>query len=135
MKHILYALWLVPVSLLHAAEKNDFAPLDAANLDQGVFRQWVAGEESPVFFRGDPKKEAPAVVWTQQGPPYIFGVRYGVGRDAGRRHMRIGFANDIQVGSVLVSGGGTLSVLKAEAAYPGALDDDSQWGPAERLED
>ena len=75
------------------------------------------------------------IVWTTQAHPYIFGVRYGVGRDAGRRHMRIGFANDIQVGSVLVSGGGTLSVLKAEAAYPGALDDDSQWIAAERLVD
>jgi hypothetical protein len=128
-------LWLVPFSLLQAAEKSDFAPLDAANLDQAVFRQWVAGEESPVPFRGDPKKETPAIVWTTQAHPYIFGVRYGVGRDTGRRHLRIGFANDIQVGSVLVSGGGTLSVLKAEAAYPGALDDDSQWVAAERLVD
>ena len=56
MKHILVALWLAPFSLLQAAEKNDFEPLDAANLDQAVYRQWVAGEESPAPFRGDPNE-------------------------------------------------------------------------------
>jgi hypothetical protein len=39
------------------------------------------------------------------------------------------------MGSVLVRGGGTLSVLKADATYPGNLADDAQWQPAERLVD
>ena len=37
------------------------------------------------------------------------------------------------VGSVLVRGGGALSILRPGAAYPGKLDDEAQWIPAERL--
>ncbi len=35
------------------------------------------------------------------------------------RHLRIGFREAIPVGSVVVRGGGMLSVLKPDAAYPG----------------
>ncbi len=36
---------------------------------------------------------------------------------------------------MLVRGGGALSVLKPDAAYPGNLADDSQWIAAERIVD
>ena len=36
------------------------------------------------------------------------------------------------IGSVLVSGGGSLSVLRPDAAYPGDLANDSQWVRAEQ---
>src|SRR5207249_2684146 len=61
------------------------------------------------------------------------GVKFGEGRELGLRHLHIGFVQPIATGSVLVRGGGALSVLKANAAYPGDLADDSQWQPAERL--
>jgi hypothetical protein len=40
----------------------------------------------------------------------------------------------VPVGSVIVKGGGCLSVLKESAHYPGNQDDESDWIPAERLE-
>jgi hypothetical protein len=49
--------------------------------------------------------------------------------------LRIGFAQDVTVGSILVRGGGVLSVLKPDAAYPGDLADDSKWLSADRLID
>ena len=49
------------------------------------------------------------------------------------RHLRIGFNEPLPIGSVLVRGGGALSVLKPDAAYPGDLADDSQWIAAERI--
>jgi hypothetical protein len=73
------------------------------------------------------------VVWTQKSRPDFRGIKFGEGRETGPRHLRIGFARPIPIGSVLVSGGGILSVLKASATYPGDLNDDTQWQPAERL--
>jgi len=40
----------------------------------------------------------------------------------------------VLVGSVLAEGGGRLSVLKENAPYPGDLNDETQWIPAQRLE-
>ncbi len=74
-----------------------------------------------------------SVVWTRQTRPDFRGAKFGAGRDPGVRHLRVGFTEPVTAGSVFVSGGGSLSVLKAGAAYPGDLNDDSQWLPAERL--
>ncbi|WP_395737586.1 hypothetical protein [Prosthecobacter sp.] len=109
---------------LHA---QDFKPLDFALLDHAAFAQNVAGKES--HHTTGPQ----AVVWTQKSRPDFRGIKFGEGRETGSRHLRIGFARPIPIGSVLVSGGGTLSVLKASATYPGDLNDDTQWQPAERL--
>ena len=62
-------------------------------------------------------------------------MKFGDGRAAGVRHLRIGFTESIHVGSVLVRGGGALSVLKANAVYPVNVAEDSQWVAAERLGD
>lgn len=106
-----------------------FAPLDPSLLDQAAFSQWVAGNETPL-------PEAPkSVVWTEKDIPDWRGAKFGNGRESGVRHLRIAFTKMVTVGSVLVSGGGSLSVLKATANYPGNLADDSQWLPAERLKD
>ena len=129
------AALLIPLSLLQAAEKQRFESLDPALLDHSTFQQWVAGAESPLPPNPEITNGPLAVVWTKQERPYLWGVKYGVGRDAGRRHLRVGFVQEIPVGSVLVGGGGTLSVLKSGAAYPGNLNDDSQWIAAERLVD
>ncbi|GEP42257.1 hypothetical protein [Brevifollis gellanilyticus] len=115
---------LTTLSLL--IPRTNFA-IEAALLDKAAFAQWVGGSETPMA------EEPKSVVWTEQGKPDWRGAKFGAGREGGARHLRIAFNQPVKVGSVLVSGGGTLSVLKAEATYPGDLADDSQWLPAERL--
>ncbi|HEV7405805.1 MAG TPA: hypothetical protein VGO11_22870, partial [Chthoniobacteraceae bacterium] len=79
-------------------------------------------------------KDGPqGVVWTRTGKVNFRGVKFGEGRALGVRHLRIGFTQPVAAGSVLVRGGGALSVLKAGAKYPGDLADDAQWLPAARL--
>jgi hypothetical protein len=49
------------------------------------------------------------------------------------RYLRIGFTVAVPVGTVVVRGGGQLSVLRPGAAYPGRLNIDADWIPAHRL--
>ena len=113
--------------------QDAFPLLDAAILDDSAFRQWVAGAESAMPGVESGKIGPKAVVWTKGRSIDFRGATYGAGRDPGVRHLRIGFTQPIEVGSVLVSGGGMLSVLKDEASYPGDLADESLWVRAERL--
>ena len=106
--------------------------LDAALLDQAAFTQWVAGTEAAVTEESAPGGPQ-AVVRTASGKLAFAGVKFGEGREAGTRHLRVGFTEMLPIGSVLVRGGGTLSVLRTSAVYPGNTSDDSQWLPAERL--
>ena len=112
-----------------------FPPLDATLLDPATFAERI-GSAPESLVQGDAQtaKLGPkAVVWCKQAKPHWQGVKFGAGLDAGARHLRIGFTQSIPVGSVLVGGGGSLSVLKPGAKYPGDLADDSQWLPALRL--
>jgi hypothetical protein len=106
--------------------------LDASLLDRAAFSQWVAGTETAVTEKAAPGGPQ-SVVLTTGGKLAFYGVKFGEGREAGLRHLRVGFTEALPVGSVLVRGGGALSVLKASAVYPGNPADDSQWLPAERL--
>ncbi len=117
---------------VRAADIPVFQPIGGANLDPAAFAQWVDEKETPIA--KEAAKDGPySVVWTSQKSPDWRGVKFGQGRTAGMRHLRIGFTEPITVGSVLVRGGGLLSVLRPEATYPGDLSDDSQWMAAERL--
>jgi hypothetical protein len=127
---LLATLPFVPLAMLAAAD-DPFQPVGGAALDKAAFTQWVDGHESPVS-ESAAKGGPTAVVWTAKTRPDWPGVRFGEGRTAGVRHLRIGFTEPVPVGSVLVRGGGTLSVLKP-AAYPGDVADDAQWLAAERL--
>jgi len=112
-------------------------PLISDNLDRSTFGQWVDGAEKTM--RPDDSKSpehAPTwVAWTRSTHPGHSGIAFGVSKAPGVRHLRIGFHTTIAVGSVIVKGGGQLSVLKAGAAYPGDLANDSMWQPAQRLKD
>jgi len=123
--------WSVIEASANAAEQR-FAPLPAALLDRAAFTQMLDGKETPVT-EAEAKSGAAAVVWTATTKPEYRGVRYGEGRSHGARHLRIGLTQPTAVGSVLVRGGGSLSVLKPEAVYPGNLADETQWLAAERL--
>ena len=119
---------------LQAADAPIAQSAGGAILDRSAFTQWVDGEETPIA--EDAAKDGPdSVVWGGKNRPDWRGVKFGEGRAVGVRHLRIGFAEKTAVGSVLVRGGGTLSVLNPGAAYPGDVADDSQWLAAERLVD
>ena len=104
-------------------------PVAADNLDPETFAQAAGAGETAVAVKDGPRH----VVWTRDTPPEWDGVRFGESKEAGPRHLRIGFKAAIPVGAVLTRGGGALSVLKPAAGYPGKLTDDADWIPAERL--
>ncbi len=133
---ILHRISLIAAVLLAGssfAADPAFPPLSPALLDESAFRQSAGGVESPIPERSPGKGGPKSVVWTTKGGLDIHGILFGEGRELGRRHLRIGFTEALPVGSVLVHGGGVLSVLKPDAPYPGDLTDDSQWISAERL--
>jgi hypothetical protein len=104
-------------------------PVTVANLDSATFTEWVAGAQQPV----QRKAGAAHVIWTRTTAPEWDGIHFGQGNAAGPRHLRIGFTATLAVGSVLVRGGCSLSVLKPTAAYPGDMADERQWLAAQRL--
>ena len=103
------------------------------NLDTTVYAEWVDGKENHLNTRipKDPILQTP--LWTDKTTSYLHGVTYGVSNKMGSRHLRIGFYHFISVGSIIAEGGGKVSVLKPNAPYPGDLNDESQWIPAQRL--
>lgn len=133
MRHSLAFFFAIALgcTAAHAAPPVSGA-LDLALLDPATFAQSLAGAESPV--PEEARKDGPqGVVWTRTGKVNFRGVKFGEGRALGVRHLRVGFTQPVAAGSVLVRGGGALSVLKEGAAYPGNLADDAQWVPAVRL--
>lgn len=129
--HLIFPRWrqllLAALCICQHAYALDAPAMDVAQLDAAAFAQSCAGKETALA-------TAPqSLVWTRQGPPAYGGTKYGASLELGARHLRIGFTAPVAVGSVWVSGGGALSVLKAGAAYPADLTDEAQWQPAERL--
>ena len=106
--------------------------LRAADLDAQTFAEWSGGAETQLTgkaARGGPQ----SVVWTDATRGGLPGLSFGNSKTPGPRHLRIGFVRPIEVGSVLVRGGGALSVLKENARYPGDLGNEADWTPAQRL--
>jgi len=105
-------------------------PLTDAALDNASFAEWCGGSEHPL---PDPNAIRQRV-WTQTTAIYVgVSMPYGVCPQIGPRHIRVGFRTPIATGSVLVRSSGQLSVLRPGAPYPGNLNDDSQWLPAQRI--
>jgi hypothetical protein len=123
---------LLQANMLLAAAPVDTAfrtPLAAEDLDPSAFTQWTDGAGSPLAVADGPRH----AMWTRDSAPQWDGVSYGETKQPGVRHLRIGWKRPLAVGSVLVRGGGRLSVLRGDAAYPGDPGDDAQWIPAQRL--
>ena len=142
MKHITQ---LIAVSCLVFAASS-FAMADSPSrpqtpvtpelIDLSAYAEWVDGIERSLDTQR--RELAPQwVLWTnaRNVKPGHSGMTFGDSKSPGARHLRIGFREAIPVGSVVVRGGGMLSVLKADADYPGDLSDDSQWIAAQRLVD
>lgn len=106
-------------------------PLASDQLDTNAFVMWVDGGEKPVTVKEGPR----LVLWTRNSTAEWQGVTFGESKNSGPRHLRVGWNSPVTVGSVLVRGGGQLSVLKATAMYPGRLDNETDWLPAQRLKD
>src|SRR6185437_6869482 len=129
------AVCLIASTSIRAADDSAGGPLTAANLDGGALAQWADGRESPANLPpNDTAKGLAIVVWTEKSGPIHTGITFGDSSQIGLRHLRIGFREPVQVGSILVRGGGKLSVLKATSRYPGDLSKDEDWLTAERLE-
>ena len=74
------------------------------------------------------------VVWTRDSAPEWDGVKFGDSKMPGVRSLRIGWSKSLRVGTVLARAGGQLSALKPTAVYPGRLDFEEDWIPAERIQ-
>jgi hypothetical protein len=130
VKHLLLLLFLLPTALLAQKPTAFDPPLDATQLDASVFTEWVDGASHPIE-----QKEGP--LWVVAMPKQHVGhsgLKFGVSTNPGTRYLRIGWKTAVPCGAVVVRGGGVLSVLREGAEYPGKLDEDSQWIPAERIE-
>jgi hypothetical protein len=114
-----------------AAETRDAleTSVAAAELDAASFKSFADGVEQRINVAHGSEQ----VFCTQNHLPDWGGIEYADTKQAGVRHLRVGFTAAIPVGSVLVRGGGSLSVLKAGQPFPGNLADDSQWTAAERI--
>ena len=116
--------------LLPAAEIA--TTLTKADLDPAATAEWVAGKTGPIG--PDRLHDGPAwLVWTSDGEAGWSGVEFGDTKQPGLRHLRLGFTKPVAVGTVIARGD-SLSVLKADAAYPGDLGNEAQWIPAARVE-
>lgn len=104
-------------------------PVTDAILDMPHFAEWAGGREQPLKSPNSLRQ----LVWTRTAMPAGGVVAYGASADPGVRYLRLAFTQSIAVGSVLVRGGGELSVLRPGVPYPGNLADDSQWIPAQRV--
>ncbi|MEO5714407.1 MAG: hypothetical protein ABIT37_13045 [Luteolibacter sp.] len=119
--HLLSAAFLTGSPLTSSVSKAD--------LDPPSFAEWSQGKESAVEVRGGQEK----VLWTDSGASDWGGVPFGANTTPGVRHLRLAWRNPVPCGTVLVRGGGSLSVLKPDSTYPGDLSDNSKWLAAQRI--
>jgi hypothetical protein len=104
--------------------------VDSASLDPAAYAEWFDGKEIPLTQKRGPEHS----IWTPTSHVEWSDVKFGDSKTPGPRHLRIGFKTSIDAGSVVVRGGGRLSVLKPDATYPGDLNDESQWLSGERID-
>jgi len=123
----------LPVSIFADSEPVDKMITDANSLGAVTYTEWVDGAEKPIVLL-DQKGEAKQLhyLWSKT-TPIDYHPQYGDSKTPGVRYLRIGFQKEVTAGSILVRGGGEVSVLKPGAAGPGNVTDDSQWIPAQRI--
>ena len=131
---LLASLLSLAFSFTPVAHSADGLPqagtLKAEDLDPAAFGSWMNDKPQEIDLAKDGPK---AAIWTRNSRPELRGVTFGDTSVPGPRHLRIGFKAPVHVGSVIVRGGGLLSVLRENAAYPGDPARDSDWTPAERI--
>jgi hypothetical protein len=115
-------------------ESGAFAtPLTNALIDDSALAEAADETNGAVHLLEDPASLR-QVIWTQSSAPSAFHpFEFGNSSRPGIRYLRLGFREPVPTGSVLVRGGGQLSVLRPGATYPGNLFDDTQWIQAQRI--
>jgi len=110
-------------------------PIMLDDLDASSFAEWVDGSEKPIrpVTAGDKSRLPQWLLSTDKSMPGHSGLRFGDSRRPGPRHLRIAFKQAVPVGSLLIRGGGQLSVLRQDVPFPGDLANDAHWIPAQRL--
>src|ERR1043165_6383739 len=107
-------------------------PVELEQLDPAAFTQLVDGAERPVVAQ-DGKQSVPQDVIATRTTWKLGSRKFGDSKTPGARHVRIGFLQPVEIGTVLVGGDVSLSILKPDATYPGDMADDSQWISARRI--
>lgn len=121
----LCAAFICAATLAHA-ESTFPSAIRLDDVDVSACAQSVDGTEAPL----DPKSPVTDILWTNK-PSTGRGLSFGNSKTVAPRHVRIAFKRPVLIGSVLVQGGGHLSVLKP-GADSAALNDELAWLPAER---
>ncbi|MDB6151739.1 MAG: repeat containing protein, partial [Chthoniobacteraceae bacterium] len=111
-----------------AAQGTSQTPLKTEDFDRAAFSEWNGADT--LFSKVEPQH----AIWTRSTRPDFRGVTFGDSANPGTRHLRVGLNSPVAIGSVLVRGGGQLSVLKPDAVYPGDPARESDWLPAERVQ-
>ncbi|MCL1920876.1 MAG: hypothetical protein FWG50_07330 [Kiritimatiellaeota bacterium] len=111
-------------------------PVCAEVLDNDAFTVWLKGAETSMLdLQANPKVTPESVLWSTTTKNIVYyGLTFGAGKEPGPRHLRCGFKSPVAVETVLVAGGGVLSVLKPDAPYPGRMDREADWLTAQRLD-
>jgi hypothetical protein len=129
MKYLpaLAALALAAPAFAQPPAAPDLAPtLSEADVDAENSAQFVGATASPA------PNVAQALYFASKRPEW-HGAAWGAGKVPGARRLRLAFKRPVDVGTVLVRGGGKLSVLKASAKFPGDPNDEAQWIAARRV--
>ncbi|QDU94739.1 NHL repeat-containing protein [Lignipirellula cremea] len=133
----LAVLWLAPAcwsSPVSGQAPHTLTTISPEQIDPAATAVWVDGKTTALD--PDQRETNPLwVLWTSSPKlhPGHNGMAFGAGKLPGPRHLRIGLKEPATIGSVLVKGGGAVSVLRPTATAPGDLADDTQWLPASRL--
>ncbi len=132
LRRLLTIVLLVASRSVQAAEAPAdplVTPLRSEAMDLAAFTAWVADKAVPLPASAQPQD----AVWTQSSQPTHRGIWFGEGKTPGARHLRIAWQERLPVGAVLVRGNVRVSVLKAQASYPGRLGAEEDWTAAEQL--
>ena len=123
------------INLPMLASESFASPVKSELIDSAAYAEWTGGRETAFDTTAGEDKHPEFILWTEKSHPKYAFVRFGDTNEPGVRHLRIGFKEEIPVGSVLTMDGGTLSVLKHDAPYPGDMGNDDHWQTARRMVD
>ncbi len=107
-------------------------PVTLADVDRANDLEWCNGQTQPAITVTDARMN---IIWTTNTATHHRGLSFGSSRDLGPRHARLALKRILPMGSILVTGNVSVSVLKTNVRGLGDLADDSQWTPAQRIAD
>ncbi|MGE9291077.1 MAG: hypothetical protein ACQKBT_08810 [Puniceicoccales bacterium] len=104
-------------------------PITKTLLDPSAFMEWTGEEEIPIQ-----SNDSSSILWTQTTTTGHRLIEFGDTNTPGPRHLRIGFTAPVTIGTLLVRGNVSVSVLRTNSGYPGELNNEKDWIPAQRVQ-